>query len=168
VADGSGAAAKPAKKRPKRLTWEERYEQLKAFKKKYGHAAPSKKGEWESLYYWVRLNKKCKNGPYRHYHPLTKVQIDKLEKLGIDWCSNKTAQENAKRWDQNYERLKSFKEDRGHTQVPASGEWESLYKWLNECKHRKNGRYKNSLQLTKPQIQKLDKLGIDWATRRSA
>jgi len=168
----SAAAAttnKPAKKRAKRLTWEERYEQLKAFKEKYKHTRVPATREWKTLYGWLQNSKNRKNGPYMHYQQLMKVQIDKLDKLGIDWCSNGTSiKENSNRWDKNCELLKSFKEEHGHTQVPATGEWKPLYDWLSKTKKRKNGPHDGCTQLTAKQIEMLDKVGISWHNNTAA
>jgi len=65
--------------------WDEKHEQLKAFKKKYGHTRVPATKEWMPLHNWLKRNKKRKNRPYQKCIPLTKVQIEKLDELGIDW-----------------------------------------------------------------------------------
>jgi len=67
-------------------TWEVFYEELKTFKKEFGHTQvqPSMR-KWKTLYKWLHTNKRLKYRPFRNRRQLTKEQIEKLDELGIDW-----------------------------------------------------------------------------------
>jgi len=140
---------------------EERYEQLKAFKRKYSHTGVPQNAKWKSLQGWLYRCKGRKNGPYYNQPQLTRHQIDKLNKLGIDWTVE-VHQTSDKRWNERYNQLKAFKKKYGHTRVPASRDWAQLNQWIYKCKRGKHGRYENFHQLRQKQIDKLDELGLDW------
>jgi len=65
--------------------WSLKFEQLKAFKEKYGHTNVPFSVEWRSLQQWLYGNKRRKGGPYDGSPQLNTEQIDKLNELGIDW-----------------------------------------------------------------------------------
>mmetsp|Transcript_446 Transcript_446/g.690 ORF Transcript_446/g.690 Transcript_446/m.690 type:complete len:163 (+) Transcript_446:1-489(+) len=75
------------------LKWEERFEQLKEFKKKHGHVRiPQKLDEPKGLGNWVleqRRRYREKNLPdsskTSKKGPLSKEEIEKLESLGFEW-----------------------------------------------------------------------------------
>jgi len=174
VGEDSGSTSSrppPAAKKPRnRLTWDERYEQLKAFKEQFGHTRVPRNGEWSSLHSWFYKNKKCKDGPYRSKPQLTVERIGKLDELGIDWTGSTVVQQPRKystyskppTWDERFEELKAFKKKYGHTKVPRDGDGSSLYNWLYRNRRCRNGPYNNKPQLTMEQIHKLDELGTDW------
>jgi len=89
VVDGENRGSGPAKK--KKLsrqhihTWDERYEQLKAFKQKCGHVRVPASKDCIGLWTWLYRCKRCKNGPTVANPQLTVEQIDKLDELGVDW-----------------------------------------------------------------------------------
>jgi len=69
--------------------WDDKFEQLKAFKMEYGHTEIPPNGDWISLYHWLYNNRRRKISPYQYSPQLTTEQIDKLDELGIDWeCKN--------------------------------------------------------------------------------
>jgi len=168
--------AGPAKKRSKRLSWDERCEQLKAFKKEHGHTRVPSKGDCETLYKWLHANKRRKNASYHGLPRLTIKQIDKLDILEIDWeisTGHSSSGQSKKRsitWDERYKQLKAFKQEYSHTRVPSQGDWKPLFNWLRRCKRRKNGSYLGRPQLASEQTDKLEELGIDWSltTARSS
>jgi len=68
-------------------------------------------------------------------------------------------------WDDNYAQLKLFKEQFGHCRLPSSTrEVRRLKTWLAASKCRKNKPYGTSRKLTKEQVDKLEKLGVEWTT----
>jgi len=151
------AGAGPAKKRAKSLSiWEEQYKKLQDFKKKYGHAKvpPSCNKEMKSLYDWLHVNKKRKNGPYKGCPQLTADQIDKLYKIGIEWevCSND--------WDASFAELDAFYKKRGHCKVPKKTH-RRLYGWLHNQHRRRKGQRQPPLKAS--QIEKLKSVGVSWA-----
>ena len=92
---------------------------------------------------------------------LTKNQINLLNKLDFSWDYLETI------WMTNYELLKQFKAEFGHTNIKQSEKYkgENLGVWLTKQRtyyRGKGGRNKN-LKL-KPKHQKLlNELGVDWS-----
>lgn len=85
------AATTRPQKRSKNMhkTWDERYADLLAFKKKYGHARVPSSKEYVGLANWLYVQKnRNKPGPYR-CSKLTKEQVAKLNGLGVDWSIRK-------------------------------------------------------------------------------
>eukprot|EP00544_Gedaniella_sp_CCMP2646_P003716 CAMPEP_0202496516 /NCGR_PEP_ID=MMETSP1361-20130828/20118_1 /ASSEMBLY_ACC=CAM_ASM_000849 /TAXON_ID=210615 /ORGANISM="Staurosira complex sp., Strain CCMP2646" /LENGTH=171 /DNA_ID=CAMNT_0049127871 /DNA_START=94 /DNA_END=606 /DNA_ORIENTATION=+ len=81
------AATTRPQKRSKHMhkTWDERYADLLAFKKKYGHARVPSNKEYVGLANWLYVQKnRNKPGPYR-CSKLTNEQVAKLNRLGVDW-----------------------------------------------------------------------------------
>jgi len=166
------SGSEQAKKRNKRYTWDERYEQLKAFKRHFGHTRVPGKGDWSQLQQWLYNNKRCKNGPYHSRPQLTREQIEKLDEIGIDWSllqlmSSRAACPGVASWNERFEQLKAFKKEYGHTRVPTSAEWENLYKWLYKQRRRRNGPWYGGSQLSQQQIDKLDELDINWCLNKT-
>jgi len=156
-----GNAAGRAKKRAKGgSVWEEQYEKLQDFKKKYGHTKvrPScNNKEMKSLYDWLYFNKKRKHGPYKGCSQLTADRIDKLNKIGIEWevCSNERLS-----WDALFAELDAFCKKKGHCKVPQKTH-RRLYAWLNNQQRRLKGQ--RQPPLTASQIEKLKSVGVSWA-----
>jgi len=68
-----------------RKSWNENFEQLKAFKAKYGHTRVPQGGDWKPLCDWLCKNKRRKNEPFWGLPQLSLVQIRNLDEIGIDW-----------------------------------------------------------------------------------
>ncbi len=117
--------------------WDENYEIVKKFKEEKGRFPSQKEpgGNW--LYNQRKAYKNSK---------LSKDRIKKLDSLG-EWHSP-----NDTKWDENYEIVKKFKEEKGRfpTQKESGGQW------LNTQKTA----YKKG-KLSEDRIKKLDGLG-DW------
>ena len=117
--------------------WDENYEIVKKIKEEKGRFPSQKEpgGNW--LY---NQRKAYKNGK------LSKDRIKKLDSLG-EWHSP-----NDTKWEENYEIVKKFKEEKGRfpTQKESGGQW------LNTQKTA----YKKG-KLSEDRIKKLDSLG-DW------
>jgi hypothetical protein len=120
--------------------WEDRFQDLKAYYKKYGHSnVPSTQkkvyfslGRWcgtQRLQYteltnlqpeWYKQKRPFRVKPF----PLTKDRIDKLNSVGFVWpenCKNAlTAQRHADAvtWNDHFEQLKEYHRKYGHSEVP--------------------------------------------------
>lgn len=66
-------------------TFEDKCQELEAFKKKFHHCNVPCVGEFNTLYQWLYKVKRRYNGNYQRYKKLTQDQIDRLESIGIDW-----------------------------------------------------------------------------------
>jgi len=156
-AEESGSISRPAKKKRKLHTWDERYEQLKAFKKEYGHINVPKSRELKALQEWLYRCKKRKNGPCYNQLQLTGKQIEKLDELDVSWSLPKATP--IRSWDDSFAELESFCKKNGHCNVPRKTETR-LHHWLVSQKQYARGT--RQPELTKEQIKKLKSVGVTW------
>ena len=128
--------------REKRLSWDERYQELLTFKSKKGHCNTSRYGI-KGLGGWVKQQR----NKYR-LNLLTQEQVQKLEKIGFSWSIRQDA------WEAHYQQLVTFYQTYGHCQVkfePSASQ--TLKHWV-----ARQFQVKNSL--SKNQIAKLDRLNF--------
>jgi len=118
----------------KNLTWEERYEQLKEYKDRYGHVVvPRYSTDYVGLGKWVqRQRAKYKDKSEGRYSNLTDERIRLLEELGMAWSVLKQCKDRAERlpWSTRFEQLLQFKKEHGHTVVPQH--YPELGNWVHQ------------------------------------
>lgn len=131
------------------VRWNERYNQLKDFKARFGHCVVLQSWhEHGGFGTWVsRLRQRRKD--------LTATQTDRLNKLGFDWDPKAT------RWELRFAELRAFHAEFGHARVPLNwprnrilGRWVSLQRQVRKAKG----------SLSQARTEKLDSLGFVWAT----
>ena len=96
-----------------RVSWDDRYNQLFALREQEGHCCP----HWSTT-----LGKWCNNQRAKFqatfqdsYRVLYQYQIEKLSKLGFQFClRNKKPKKNLK-WDDRYDELVVYKNEHGPT-----------------------------------------------------
>ena len=124
--------------------WNTRFKQLKRFYEKNNHtniSARYKKNK--SLGTWVVRQRVIKNS-------LSQEQIDALNSINFVWNPRETS------WEKNYAKLKAFKEENNHTNVPVNFEEDLVFgRWV-----QKQRRIKNSL--SKYKLDLLNDLGFIW------
>ncbi len=122
--------------------WQAKYQELKEFAKKHGHANPIDK--YPSIGNWVSLQRR----KYKK-NKLSAKYIQLLEDINICWDPAEEI------WQKNYKELKKFAKKYGHTNVPNRdpllGEWVG-----NQRKEYKKGK------LTKERIQLLEEINFIW------
>lgn len=131
--------------------WMEKYEELVAYKKEYGHTrVPWRWEENPQLGQWVSRTR-------LHKYSLTKSQIKLLNQLGFDW---KTTTKTITPWITMYKSLVDFKNSYGHTRVPVN--WtknRKLGKWIS--------RIRSEHERLEPERKKLlEEIDFDWSKRR--
>ncbi len=128
--------------------WETMAAELCQFKKENGHCNVSQKSEKDSgLARWTRRQRNSyKNGL------LTQERISRLERLGFTWDAiNDT-------WESLYRELVTFKNDRGHCNVPQFFPTNpKLGVWVA---HQRD--YYRHGKLLAERIDKLQKIGFCW------
>eukprot|EP00960_Hanusia_phi_P072996 767922-Hanusia_phi.AAC.3 len=109
--------------------WMKKFETVKAFKSRYGHTkVPQKWGEDPVLFSWVfRQRKKMRAGT------LSPLKRELLEDIGFADEDNYFETT----WDEQLEKLASFKLKFGHTRVPQN--YTSLGRWVHEQVGRTRG-----------------------------
>ena len=129
----------------KRLTWDERYSELKEYKVEHGHCnVPRRQG---SLGVWVQTQRAV----YQKGN-LASERIQRLDDIGFDWARGPT-------WEERYDELKGYMAEHGHCNVPLLGHG-PLGNWVGT----QRAVYKKG-NLSSERIQRLDDIGFDWARR---
>lgn len=103
--------------------WEKRYEELKKFKKKYGHTVVPV--SMKRLYLWcITLRQREDRVSAEHRK--------RLDSIGFRW-SNDIRQEQEQRWQEKFNQLKAFYKAHGHCRVPEKET--KLYSFLSYQRH---------------------------------
>ena len=135
--------------------WWDRYQELLEFKKIHGHCNVSNQFQGNPvLAQWVatQRSKRSKGLLTSDYEKL-------LTDIGFAWISSRIDSEIGKEiWNKRFEELQSFKEQKGHCDVPARyKENRLLGSWLTKQRTlRRNGSLSDEYQ------QKLTNLGVTW------
>jgi len=112
-------------------SFDERIEQIKAFKEKFGTYFISEKNkEYKSLYHWKRgLNKD---------RPLTTEETNKLNSIGFFEPKNNERLVKTITFEKRLEELKAYKEKFGTLYIHSRNpEFQSLYNWKKQIIHSK-------------------------------
>lgn len=124
--------------------WNTRFKQLKRFYEKNNHtniSARYKKNK--SLGTWVVRQRVIKNS-------LSEDQIEALDSINFVWNPRESS------WDKNFNKLKEFKNNHGHTNVPVNYEEDLIFgRWVQKQRRIKNSLSENKLEL-------LNSLGFIW------
>lgn len=127
--------------------WERQLEKLIEYKKVYGDCnVPDKWKENFSLATWV-----CIQRSEKEILPPERKKI--LDEIGFIWDVREY------NFNKNYELLKQFYEDNGHCRIPRKGN-EQLFTWINSIRQVKRDKF--TRKLTANQIEKLNRIGLDW------
>jgi len=132
------------------VSWKQRINNLKAFKKEYGHCkVPRNYQPNPALGCWVsNLRQRKKQGT------LTEDRITVLDGLGFSWKRQTT-------WKQRIHDLKAFKKIHGHCDVPGRYPPNPvLGRWIKSVRNAKNRGI-----LTEDKILILDALGFSWVIK---
>jgi hypothetical protein len=149
--------------------FDDRFNDLMAFKAKYGHCNVSKRGENASLGSWCSLLRGSHNKMQNNQTPNMKLsdeQIQRLNDAGFNWSVGRTA---VSAFDERFNDLMAFKAKYGNCDVSHRGEDASLGRW---CTHVR-GSYKKmqnnqtpNMKLSDAQIQRLNDAGFKWSLVR--
>mmetsp|Transcript_17497 Transcript_17497/g.33168 ORF Transcript_17497/g.33168 Transcript_17497/m.33168 type:complete len:595 (+) Transcript_17497:598-2382(+) len=148
-------------------TWDERLEELKAYKEIHGHAnVPTISKDNPSLGHWVHDQRK----QYRLYQEkkqtaMTPERIQLLEKVGFKWALQRHTA--TKSWNERFEELKKYKAEKGDCNVPiryndnpSLGQWVSTQR--QEYGAKIKGRRSNT---TQERVKALEDIGFQWFLR---
>lgn len=124
--------------------WMYRYNQLKRYYEKNGHSNISARHKRnKSLGTWVVRQRVIKNS-------LTPEQLDLLDSIQFVWDPRKNS------WEDNYEKLITYKDQHGDTNVPVNFEKDPIFgRWVQKQRRIK-------LTLSEDKIEKLNDLGFIW------
>ncbi len=168
----------------KYVTWKQRFEELKAYKAKYGScnvphskkAATHKRlGDWvhnqRSGYNLFMKAKEAAGNPTSSCLGMTIERIGHLEEIGFEWSVGSTKIP----WDTRFEELKEYKEKYGTCNVPFRGK-DGLHKQLGHWVNTQRNGYKMFLRakeagepttscygMTEERIGCLEEIGFEWS-----
>jgi hypothetical protein len=137
--------------------WEQRYAEMVAFQKEFGHTNVREKQNKE-LWHWRDVQRQ-----FRRKGTLSAERIARLDEIGFEWeapqmTGMRREEAQARAWEEKLERLRAFWERFGHTQVPKS--WEEdreLAEWVaGQRKLRRLGKLRPERET------RLAALGFDW------
>jgi len=135
------------------LTWSDRFEQLKAFKERFGHCNVAATWKEDPTFaHWVSAQRsKRKKGD------LSEERIRLLDAIGFTWQHHEMD-----RWEDRFEEVAAFKERFGHCNVTRSWKEDpTLAQWCSTQRV-----YRNKGLLSKERVQQLEQLGFVWNDRR--
>lgn len=131
--------------------WEERYNDLVEYWKRFGHSKVPKK--WEEnpgLGAWVAQMRERKRAG-----KLDEEKVARLDKLDFTW-NFQTQWE--KTWEDRFEQLKKYKETTGTCSISKTDPaFKTLYQWVHDVRgNRRRGK------LAADRVRRLDELGFVW------
>jgi hypothetical protein len=150
-------------------SWDERFEELKAFQKEPGHCRVpgviEKDSSTHQLALWVskqrRRYKLLQQGKMGFI--ITEERIQKLNKIG-EWAR----EQQGKHWDESFEQLKAFQKEHGHCRIPGRNSKDSATKQLATWVMTQRKEYKflqqgKKSRMKEERIQKLNEIGMEWS-----
>lgn len=160
-----GGGGTPGQTSKPRKTFDDRYEELVAYKNEHGHVHMTNKMDRalaSCLRKW-RLAK-ANPSPTEDSRALTHEQIAKLDDLGMDWTvppPKKRVKRQNKSFDERIEDLKDYVTKYGHADVIPSND-KSLSDFCNNVRYAKKHPGKG-ISLTEDRITQLDAVGFKWS-----
>ena len=136
---------------PMEASEQRKRETLMRYYGEFGHIQMPMHTEYEGVHLWEWLQGKKKKWVQGQ---LPEEEQIFLEQYGIVWQSF------PEKWAQAYEKAKQYYEEKGTLFIPKyniSKEEQSLKNWL----YRQRSKYRRN-QLTKEQIQQLERIGMWW------
>ena len=145
-----------------RKSFEQRIEDLRAYKEKHGHVNLRQRSGDKSLYEFCKKMRYTRNNPDKADRTLTDDRIVSLDALGFNWSVTVNKGKVTKTLAQRMDDLRAFKEKHGHVNVKGS-EDTSLSSFCKEIRYARNNPGKSTLVLTDDRIASLDALGFEWS-----
>jgi len=142
----------------KHKSFEERLEELKAFKDKYGHVRVTMRHD-KSLAPFCAHMRSNRRGIGTKM-TITEDRIKALDELGFVWG------EKHKSFDERVEELKVFKELHGHVRVTVKQDKKLAAFCANIRSARRNPEA--GMTITDERIKALDDIGFEWPSRKSS
>lgn len=126
--------------------WEKRYDELVAYKARYGHCKVTSSFKNKPLASWVMIQR----SQYRQ-RTLSQEKIAKLSALGFQWEFPVWG------WQESYEALKKYKEEYGNYAVNWRGPNNRLAQWIQ----RQRINYRTGT-LSTEKVNQLQAIGFPW------
>ena len=137
--------------------WDSRFQELKAFKEKYGHVRVSR--GFGPLGSWVSAQR-CALGPLAlsqegEVSQIKRERIARLDEVGFVWNTNTW------QWNKHFEELVIYHRENGHSNVPKSSGSLGVFCEVQRVEYSKYQRNLKS-NLTAQRVSRLNALSFDW------
>ena len=150
----------PKQKRT-RKSFEQRIEDLRAYKEKHGHTNV-RGSEDMSLHDFCGKMRHARNNPGKSDMLINEERIAILDTLGFDWTV--TEWQAVKTFEQRITDLRAYKEKNGHVNVKGNEDM-SLYNFCKHNRYARNNPEKGQMTLSDDKIASLDALGFTWNSK---
>ncbi|KAG7341267.1 helicase domain protein [Nitzschia inconspicua] len=170
-------ASRTTRESKREQTWDSVYFRLVKFQNEHGHTeVPNSFNDGDQtphLGRWVSTQRYLYN---RKDPPYPKRRAEKLDSIGFVWAFTTQDLSNQRRdeetWKKTARRLKEYKQQHGHTNVPSiynDGQNPHLGIWVSH-QRKKYKEYQNKMNvagfMTKERIELLESLGFEWSPGR--
>jgi len=148
-------------------SFDDRLNDLMAFKAKYGHCDVSTRGNNASLGKWCSVLRWSYQKFQNNQKPRRKLsdeQIQRLNDAGFKWSLKEGSA-----FDKRFIDLMTFKAKYGHCDVSRTGENASLGIWCNKVRvsyKKMQNNQKPHTKLSDEQIQRLNDAGFKWSLQK--
>jgi hypothetical protein len=137
--------------------WDSRFEELKSFKKKYGHVRVSR--GFGPLGSWVSAQRYALGplalSPEGEVSQTKRERIARLDEIGFVWNTNTWL------WNIRFEELVIYHRENGHSNVPKSSGSLGVFCEVQRAEYSKYQRNLKS-NLTAQRVSRLNALSFDW------
>jgi len=151
--------------RAERKSFEQRLDDLRAYKEKHGHinVKYSEEGsEDKKLYDFCKHMRRARKNPEKATSVLTDDRMASLDALGFNWTVKEQVAK--KSFEQRVEDLRAYKEEHGHTNVKER-EDKSLHNFCYNIRYARKHPDARGIKLNADRIQCVDALGFDWSIK---
>lgn len=145
----------------RRLSWNERFEELKRYKESSGHCDVPQIYD-TGLGTWVSAQR----SQYKRYiigktSSMTHQRKTVLDKLGFSWSLRKRFS-----WDERFAELKEYSDTHnGSCDVPNEGDYKPIWTWCqNQKQAYKRGREGKSHPVPAERVALMEQIGFKWTT----
>jgi hypothetical protein len=138
------------------VTFDDRIEQLKAFKEKHGHFRVTAKYDRALSLFCSDVRSAHRPGSKKK---LTEERTKALDDIGFEWNPPKTVQPTS--FEARLEQLREFKEQHGHLRVTEKLD-KKLAAYCNNLRQARRKPEAGIMIITDDRVKALDELGFEW------
>jgi len=139
-------------------SFEDRIEQLKAYKEKHGQLSVTRNEDKSLAEFCSNIRLARKNARKKGRVKVTNDRIASLDALGFDWSHK---ERNYMPFEDRIDQLKAYKQKHGHLNVTRNEE-KSLAAFCHRMRTGRRNPEKSNTKLTDDRIASLDALGFPW------
>jgi hypothetical protein len=145
------------------MSWERRYQELRDFRKKYGHCHVSSSDNSQLNGFVHRQRQEYRRYLAGNSTSMTVERIELLSRINFEWAKSHELS-----WEERRTDLEDYWERGGHSNVPQ--DYNTNYQLGQWCMNQRTKYRRNQdgdhTGLTSERIRKLEKLNFEWSYRR--